>query len=465
MSAPSEEGNTGVYRATLVMVMLNSVSTAMMLTGVNVALPNIAHELSIDAIVLTWIPMSYLMASAACVLTFGRLADMYGRKRIYLLGTAGVIVTSVLAAFSDNASQLIAGRLLQGVCAAMLYATNVAVISSVVSPKQRGAAIGYTVSAIYLGLALGPVLAGFLVEYVSWRGTFFLHVPLALIVLYIGLRHVPVEWRAEDLGRFDILGSASYGLSVVCLIVGLSFLPSGTGGFLVLIGLLGLVWFYRHELKERHPVFDVRLFHTSRVFTVACFASMIMYTTTFANVVLISLYLQYLKNVAPIMVGCLLMLQPVIMTIVSPVAGRLSDRIDPRILALVGMAITGFSHGILSTLDSNTSMELIGLCMALNGVGFSLFSSPNANSIMGAIGRKNYGRAGSAIAVMRVFGQMSSMALVTLVFTLVIGARKIEPIIYPELTEAIQTCFTIGACLCLFFVLVTSVWYKNPGVS
>ena len=153
MSTPSEEGNAKVYRATLVMVMLNSVSTAMMLTGVNVALPNIATELSIDAIVLTWIPMSYLMASAACVLTFGRLADMYGRKRLYLLGTAGVIVTSVLAAFAENATQLIGGRLLQGVFAAMLYATNVAVISSVVSPKQRGAVIGYTVSAIYLGLA------------------------------------------------------------------------------------------------------------------------------------------------------------------------------------------------------------------------------------------------------------------------------------------------------------------------
>ena len=465
MSTPSEEGNAKVYRATLVMVMLNSVSTAMMLTGVNVALPNIATELSIDAIVLTWIPMSYLMASAACVLTFGRLADMYGRKRIYLLGTAGVIVTSVLAAFSENATQLIGGRLLQGVFAAMLYATNVAVISSVVSPKQRGAVIGYTVSAIYLGLALGPVLAGFLVEHVSWRGTFFLHVPLALIVLFIGLRHVPMEWRGEDLGKFDSLGATSYGISVVSLIVGLSLLPSKAGGFLILISILGLIWFYRHELQEHHPVFDVRLFHTSRVFTIACFASMIMYTTTFANVVLLSLFLQYLKDIGPVMVGCLLMLQPIIMTVVSPIAGRLSDQIDPRVLAMTGMAVTGFSHGILSTLDSTTSMELIGVCMVLNGVGFSLFSSPNANSIMGAIGRENYGRAGSAIAVMRVFGQMSSMALVTLVFTLVIGARKIEPIIYAELTEAIQTCFTIGACLCLCFVLVTSVRYKSADVS
>jgi EmrB/QacA subfamily drug resistance transporter len=447
------------------MVMLNSVSTAMMLTGVNVALPNIAHELAIDAILLTWIPMSYLMASAACVLTFGRLADMYGRKRIYLLGTAGVIATSVLAAFSDNASQLIVGRLLQGVFAAMLYATNVAVISSVAPPKQRGAAIGYTVSAIYLGLALGPLLAGFFVEYVSWRWTFILHVPLALLVLYIGLRYIPLEWKGKDLGKFDVLGAASYALSVVCLIVGLSFLPDVIGVGLVLTGLFGLVWFYRHELKERHPVFDVRLFYTSRVFTVACFASMVMYTTTFANVVLISLYLQYLKDVGPIMVGCVLMLQPTIMTVFSPIAGRLSDRIQPRMLALIGMSITGFSHSILSTLDSDTSMMTIGVCMVLNGVGFSLFSSPNANSIMGAIGRKNYGRAGSAIAVMRVFGQMSSMALVSLVFTLVIGARNIEPFIYPELTEAIQTCFAIGACLSLLFVLVTSVSHKKAGMS
>ena len=168
-----------IYRVTLLMVVLNSVGTAMMLTGVNVALPSIARDLKIDAVVLTWIPMSYLMAVTACVLSFGRLADMYGRKKIYLAGTVGVILTSIATALSDTATTMIIGRLAQGVCAAMLYATNVAVISSAVAPEKRGAAIGYTVSAIYLGLALGPFLSGWLVEYFSWRWTFLLHVPLA----------------------------------------------------------------------------------------------------------------------------------------------------------------------------------------------------------------------------------------------------------------------------------------------
>ncbi|MEQ8496791.1 MAG: MFS transporter, partial [Gammaproteobacteria bacterium] len=132
-------------RATIVMVMLNSVSTAMMLTGVNVALPDVARDLRVDAVALSWIPMSYLLASAAFTLAFGRLADMYGRKRLYLIGTAGVVVTSILAAAAPNEAALIGGRLLQGICAAMLYATNVAIISSVYPPSQRGTAIGYTV--------------------------------------------------------------------------------------------------------------------------------------------------------------------------------------------------------------------------------------------------------------------------------------------------------------------------------
>lgn len=134
MTVETHSADPAVRRATIFMIMLNSISTAMMLSAVNVALPDIARDLDIDAVVLSWIPMTYLMASAAFVLAFGRLADMFGRKRLYLIGTAGVIVTSVVAACSSTGYELIGGRVLQGICAAMLYATNVAIVSSVFPP-------------------------------------------------------------------------------------------------------------------------------------------------------------------------------------------------------------------------------------------------------------------------------------------------------------------------------------------
>lgn len=437
------------------MVMLNSVGTAMMLTGVNVALPSIARELELDAVVLTWIPMSYLMAVTACVLSFGRLADMYGRKKIYLVGTLGVIVTSIFTALSDSATGLILGRLCQGVSAAMLYATNVAVISSVVPPEKRGAVIGYTVSAIYLGLALGPLLAGWLVEYVSWRWTFVLHVPLALVVLYIGVFRIDRDWTADDSGGFDKVGAFVYGVAITALMLGVSSFSSYVDAALIFLGLSGLIFFFKYELRHPHPVFDVSLLYTNTLFAMACLASLIMYTTTFGNVVLVSLYLQYIKNISPATVGLILIFQPVVMTIVAPIAGRLSDKFSPRLLALVGMSITGASHAILASININSSVYLVVFCLILNGVGFGLFSSPNANAMMGAIGTKNYGRAGSAIAVMRVVGQMSSMAIVALVFGLLIGPRALDAAVFPQLNTAIQICFMVGACLCCLFIITS----------
>jgi EmrB/QacA subfamily drug resistance transporter len=448
VSNPAIEVDAGVRRAAVIMVMLNSISTAMMLTGVNVALPRIAIDLSLDAVSLSWIPMSYLMASAACVLGFGRLADMYGRKRIYLLGTTVIVITSILTGLAQTEAQLIMGRLCQGVGAAMVFSTNVAIISSVFPPARRGTAIGYTVSAIYLGLSLGPLVAGWLIEFVSWRAAFFIHLPLAAVVLFVGLARLPIEWRADERGSFDALGALLYGLAIVTLMTGVAWLPTGVGVALVVAGGAGMWLFFRHEHRHPHPVFDVELFYTNRIFTMSCLTSLMMYTATFANVVLISLYLQYLKSVPPSTAGLVMMAQPIMMTVVSPFAGRLADRAEPRIVASLGMVLTTIGLAAMATLDIASSLTFVVACLVLTGFGFSLFTSPNANAIMGAVERSDYGRAASAISVMRVIGQMTSMGLVTMIFALTLGPHQITAALYPQLADSIQTCFIIGALLC-----------------
>ncbi|MEX2482613.1 MAG: MFS transporter [Gammaproteobacteria bacterium] len=448
-TASPERDEQGLRRAATIMVMLNSISTAMMLTGVNVALPDVARDLHVDAVMLTWIPMSYLLASAAFTLAFGRLADMYGRKRVFLLGTAGVVVTSILAACAWSPTSLIAGRLLQGICAAMLYATNIAVISSVFPPARRGTAIGYTVSAVYLGLALGPLVAGWLIEIASWRATFLIHLPLSLVVIHIGLTRLPIEWRADVRGSFDVLGAVLYAVAIVIVMVGVSNLPAPIGLTMMVIGLFGLWFFFRHERRLADPVFDVELFYTNRVFLMSCLASLVMYTTTFANVVLVSLYLQYLKGIPPSTAGLIMMAQPAVMALVSPYAGRLSDRIEPRVIASAGMLLTAFGLGAFVLLDADSPLAAVVACLLMTGFGFSLFSSPNANAIMAAVSRSDYGRTSSAMAVMRVMGQMVSMGVVALIFALVLGPVHIEPAVYPVLAHAIELCFAVAALLAL----------------
>ncbi|MEC9247897.1 MAG: MFS transporter [Pseudomonadota bacterium] len=439
----------------MIMILLNGVATAMMLTGVNVALPDIAKDLNVDARTLSWIPMGYLVASAASVLAFGRLADMYGRKKFYLMGTLGVIISSVLTSLSQDVGQLIAGRVVQGICAGALYSTMFAVLSSVYPESKRGEAIGYSVSAVYLGLALGPFIAGLVIEAFSWRLAFLLHVPLALVVLYIGSIYVKTEWRTDEFGTFDALGSLLYATGVVCFMLGVASGNDSRSIPFLLVGAFLIYRFVKHEKTHRYPVFDVHMFFNQRVFSMSCLASLLMYTATFSTVVLVSLYLQYLKAISPSQAGLILMIQPAAMAGLSPFVGRLSDKIEPRVLASLGMVVTACGLGRLALVDSASEITPVVMALFAIGLGFSLFSTPNAHAIMGSSVGNDYGRAASAMSVMRVLGQMMSMGMVALVFTSILGSQKITVEVYDKLDFALGVCFSAGTALCLTGVILS----------
>lgn len=441
--------DSSLQNAVLVMVLLNAFTTPLMLSATNIALPSIAEDLRLDAVVINWIPMAFLMASAMFVLVFARISDMVGRKRIFLLGTACVIITSVCASLVTNGIFLIVARFFQGMSAAMLYATQIAIISSVFPPKQRGRAIGLMVSVIYLGLSCGPLLGGFLVDLYGWRASFIFHIPLAVIVLLIGLLQVPGDWLADGRGSFDVKGAVVYGLSIIFLCTGVSNLPESRGFVLLLCALFGIWVFIKLTKRTEHPIFDVFLFAHNRVFAFSCFASFIIYTAIFANIVLLSLYLQYLKGLSATVAGSIIMVQALTMAIFSPCMGRLSDRIEPRVIASAGMAVTACGLFMLGWMNMYSSISYLIISLIVTGFGFSLFSSPNANAIMSAVEKQHYSSATGSLATMRILGQMTSMVLVTLVFSICIGGIKINPSIYQNLQYAISICFFISAGFCI----------------
>jgi len=393
--------------------------------------------------------MAYLMASAMFVLIFGRIADMLGRKKIFLIGTTSVIVTSLIATLVDSGITLIAVRFLQGISAAMLYATQVAIISSIFPPAKRGYAIGLTVSAIYLGLTIGPLIGGYAVDLYGWRASFVVHLPLAMIALAIGILYVKDEWLSDVRGSFDLFGAILYMLSILVLCFGVSYLPSVLSSILIFFSLFGFIFFFLFERKHIHPIFDTTLFFTNRVFTFSCLASLIIYTATFANVVQINLYLQYLKGFSATAAGMIVMCQPITMAIFSPIAGILSDKFEPKYLSTVGMAITCCGLIMLSNLEIHSELNYLILSLVITGFGFSLFSPPNVNAIMGSVEKKFYGSATGAMATMRVIGQMFSMVLVTLIFALIIGSVDINKENYGALEDAIRIIFSISAILCI----------------
>ena len=441
-------------RIVIAMVTLNSFTTPVMLSATNVALPAIGEHFALSATMVSWVPMAYLMASAMFILICGRLADLFGRKRVFLLGTAAVILSSAFTGLSVNGAMLLGGRFLQGLSAAMLYATQVAIVSSVFPPSQRGKAIGIVVSAVYVGLMTGPILGGVVTDYFGWRANFYLHIPLSLVVLFIGLRLIREEWAGERVA-FDFAGAALFSLAILLLCLGVSLLPSISSAVVLALFAASLLVFVRHAGAAENPIWDIRLFFGNALFTRSCGASVIMYTATYANLVLLSLYLQELKLLSASEAGLIMAIQPVSMALLAPVAGRLSDSMEPRVLASLGMLLTAIGLFLLSGLDTESRLSTVAIALILTGVGFGLFSSPNTNAIMSSVDRKDYGLASGAVGTTRILGQLGSMVLVALAMSLLIGDRLIDSGTLPQLEQSIQFSFSVAAAICVPGILLS----------
>lgn len=272
-----------VERFALLVVCLSSFTAPLMLSAVNVAIPTIATGLGADAMMLAWIPTAYLLTSAVLLLPCGRLADQFGRKRIFLGGLIVITIASVLASTADTVAMLLAWRVLQGAGAAMLFATGIALLSSIVPRERRGAAIGMSVSAVYFGLAFGPMLGGWATHHFSWRGAFLIHLPVTLAIIALAFAGLRGEWRNERSQHFDLAGAGLYGCAITAFMYGISMLPAGAGLLLMLAGCAGGVVFARHERRAVDPLFDVTLFLGNRTFTFSCLASVFIYTATFGT--------------------------------------------------------------------------------------------------------------------------------------------------------------------------------------
>lgn len=442
-------------RTLLLMILLNALATPVMLSAGNVALPSIALDLNMNARLLSWIPMAFLMSSAMFVVIFSRISDRFGRKRIFLVGTAAMIVSSLFTALAPTSSWLLAGRFLQGVSAAMLHANQMALVSAAFPPQTRGRMIGLVVGFTYVGLSAGPLLGGLVVDAFGWRAAFVLQLPMALLVLFLGIFVIREEWRTDEAARFDRLGALGWLTSIALLCLGISWLPQWQAGVIIVGGLLVMTLFFVHARRVAQPLWEVELFFTHRVFRLSSLASLLMYTSTYAIVVLMSLYLQTIQSYSAAQAGMILMIQPLIMAVLSPAAGRLSDRIEPRVLASAGMAVTALGLAMLSRLHVDSSLAYVVSALVLTGSGFSLFSSPNINAMMSSVESRHSGSASSAVATMRLLGQLNSMVLVTLVIALVMGSTPVSPETAPQLARAVDLSFTLGVLLCIPGILLS----------
>lgn len=417
-------------------------------SSVNVALPSIGEEFAVDVIVLGWIATSFLLSTAIALVPFGRVADIYGRKKIFTYGIIVYTISSLLSGISTSAAMLISLRILQGIGGAMVFGTGVAILTSVFPVGERGRVLGINIASVYVGLSLGPVLGGLLTQHFGWRSIFFATVPLGLVVIIAALWKMKGEWTEAKGEKFDLAGTTIYGLSLAALIYGLSVLPALSGAWLIGIGVLGILAFIWWEMRTESPVLNVNLFRNNAVFSLSNLAALINYSATFAVGFLLSLYLQYIKGLTPAQAGLILVSQPVVMAVLSPVAGRLSDRIEPRLIASTGMALTTAGLVLLTFLSQSAGLGFILVSLVVLGLGFALFSSPNTNAVMSSVEKRFYGVASGTLATMRSIGQMLSLGIAMLLFALYVGRVQITPEYYQSFLASIKTAFIVFAVLC-----------------
>lgn len=452
LKSESTDGNKTIA---LVLCSLAVFFMMYMATGVNVALPVIIREFKADAILTGWIATAPLLTIAILLVPFGRIADIVGIKRIFTLGVLVFTAASALCAFSGSTAMLIASRSLQAVGVAMLLGNSMAMVTAIYPANERGRALGIVFASIYTGSSTGPFLGGMITEHLGWRSIFLFNIPVGLAITLLLVLKIKGEWRASRGEKFDITGAVIYGLAVIGLIYGFSNLPGILGIILVPVGIGGLVAFFRWETGHRSPLLDVRIFKNNRTFVFSNLAALISYCAVSAVVFLLSLYLQYIKGFSPQVAGAVLVAQPVMQVITSPFTGRLSDKVEPRIVSSAGMALV--CGGLVSFifLADTTSVARIIVSLMILGIGFALFSSPNANAVMSSVTPKYIGVASATMHTMIALANAFSMGITMIIMGMVMGRVVITQEYYPAFLTTARIGFGVFSAICFGGIFVS----------
>jgi EmrB/QacA subfamily drug resistance transporter len=452
-----------IKRSVMIVTAFAAFLTPFLGSAVNLALPAIGKDLDVSAIGLGWVISSFILSSAMFLLPFGRLADIIGRKKVFSGGILLFTITTFFIIFSRSLSSLIILRIIQGISGAMIFGTSLAIITSVFPVGERGRAMGINITAVYLGLSTGPVIGGLLTQYFGWRSIFAFLVPFGIASLILIKTRIKSEWAESKGEKFDWAGSTIYGIALFTFMFGFSKLPSTTGWICLIIGALLAVVFILFEKRGSNPVFDIGLMLQNRIFAFSGLAALINYSATSATGFFISLYLQYLKGFDARTSGLIMISQPVAMTLLSPIAGRLSDKYNPGVIASIGMGLTAAGLLCLCFITAETPVFVIVALLLLMGIGFGLFSSPNSNAIMSSVEKRHLGVASGVVGTMRMIGQMLSMGIAMMLIALFIGKQTINPSTYPGLISGIRMGFVIFSILSVMGIFASLARNNNPA--
>jgi MFS family permease len=451
---PKQNPSTAMSQTALILaVSVTQFLPPFMLSAVGVALPAIGREFSAGAVALGLIETIYVLPGSMLLLPIGRYSDIYGRRKLFILGTAVITFATLALSLAPNVQTFIAFRFLQGIGASMIISTSFAILTAAIPIANRGRAMGIVVGSIYMGLSAGPTLAGLMVTHLGWRWIFYLAVPVESMALMLCLFKLHGEWADAAGEQFDWNGSLIYMASLLLLVLGMTHWKEWTSAKgLVVCGAVFMVVFIRHELRFPSPLVRIKPLIRNRTFALSNIATWLNYATASGSVFYFSLYLQSVKGFSPRTAGFVMVVQPILQSVTALVAGRLSDRFEASKIATFGISLCTIGLFTAVTLSEHSSISMVFCVLMLLGLGFGIFSSPNTAVIMSSVRSKDYGMASSFAATMRSLGMLTSMTIVTLLLSHFMGNQSVSAHTSPGFMNSMRTTFIVFSVLSLLGV-------------
>jgi EmrB/QacA subfamily drug resistance transporter len=433
--------------------------SALDISVVNTVLPVVNQTMHSDIATVQWVVIVYLLLVSGLLPGFGRLGDIRGHKPVYISGFVLFILSSLLCALARSVYMLILFRGLQSLGAAMLSANSPAILTKSFPAQQRGQALGMQATMTYLGLTVGPSLGGWLTQNYGWPSVFYINLPVGFLALFLSYRSIQADGGRKTMERFDWPGAALFMAGFIALLLGLNqghnwgwtspAILALLGGAVVILGIF--IWVENHV---RSPMLDLSLFRI-RLFSLSVASAVINYMCVNSITFLLPFYLLQGRQWNPAEAGLILTAQPIIMAIVAPISGTLSDRIGARLPVALGMGIIVAGLAMMSRLTATSPIIYIVSALMVTGLGIGIFISPNNSALMGSAPSNRQGIAAGLLATSRNVGMVLGIGLAGAVFTTALSNST--AVAGAGLFSAVQASFSVMIAVALVGFIVSAL--------
>jgi EmrB/QacA subfamily drug resistance transporter len=450
----------------LLAIGVGSFMTALDGSVVNIILPVINRTFNSDVATVEWVVTVYLLVVSSLLLSFGRLGDMRGHKLVYTSGFLVFVVSSALCGLAPSIGFLITARAFQALGGAMLLANSPAILTKNFPAQQRGQVLGLQATMTYLGLTVGPSLGGWLTSQYGWQAVFYINLPVGLLALLLSLYFIPLDTGAERAERFDMAGAITFMAGLVALLLGLNQGHAWGWSSPAILGLLAaavvlLAVFVLIEQRVTSPMLDLTLFRVP-LFSASTASAVFNYICLFTGLFLLPFYLIQARGLSPAQAGLILTAQPMIMAIMAPLSGTLSDRMGARLLSTLGMGIMALGLFLLAQVEAGSPLSYVALSLATVGFGTGVFISPNTSALLGAAPLHRRGIASGIMATARNVGMVLGVGLAGAVFSTV-QAQAQAAGSATATYEGIRTGFLVAVGVALVGVLTSAI--RGPNIN